>query len=576
MHIRSLASGLVLLGAVAVLWAGVSKEIEEEYKARYENRALFLRRPVWSSEQAVLLPEGEVSPTGLLRRPLFRVTDQVRITRVNFKDSEVEFELSSIDLSRRAKVVFRFPQSLSYTFSQRSDFDRALESWFTEGLTYKDLEETRRQYIQQEFRKTLEILGTTSGAEASFVREAVADAHPDFAETRRRLQEASEELKAVRAAHNELEQRAAALERELREARTRLDHVSTSAAEAEREREALIRERNSLRADLDRLRRDSESSAARMKELSDRLNLELGSNTQLSQQLEALSRRIGELTRAHDEAQKSNAELRRQVEQLTKEKEQLTRELQETGSRLQRAQAQLQALTSDRNSLEARFLALQEAHDDLVVASELSQSLRLRPAWSDTDGGALLKSEVWLQRQVLGELELFVPSSEGSPVRLVFRSASPNLVQFSDEERRLYAALGDSLQVSARLKPWNEELVVEQVLGEVEQAIRPREEGRWEWALPVGLNRPEGMTLRLSLKTVGGSTVGVGDIQLTATPASWWYRLTSSWSWLSLAVGGLAGLLVGWGVGRRRRQPDRPPNSNRKASTPSTVVKKGL
>ncbi len=75
MHIRSLASGLVLLGAVAVLWAGVSKEIEEEYKARYENRALFLRRPVWSSEQTVSLPEGEAPPTGLLRRTLFRVTD---------------------------------------------------------------------------------------------------------------------------------------------------------------------------------------------------------------------------------------------------------------------------------------------------------------------------------------------------------------------------------------------------------------------------------------------------------------------------------------------------------------------
>lgn len=545
------------------VWAGVSDEIEQEYRTRYENKALFLRRSVWGAEQVVQVPEGrEIGGPGAGRAPLFRVTDQVRVTKVDFKDEEVEFTLSSIDLSRQAKVRFRFPRSLTYTFPQRADFDRVLEMWFTEGLTYRELEETRRQYIQEEFRRTLGVLTGTSGADPDFVRDAVADAQPEFARVRRDLAALQERYSSLEAEREGLEQRVRDLEAELRQARAGLAAVRESAAGVEQERDRLRRELATARSALERLQRENSAATAQLRELSERLNLELGSNTELSRQVGELSRRVEALTAAEAQARREVTRLQQELQKLQQERDELRKELSATRSALQGAERRLRDLTSDRDSLEARFVQVQDERDRLVTAQRLAQALRLFVVSEpDQVSSGELEGELYLLSRRLGSWRVWTEESETGPrLHYLFRGESPDLVQFSEEERALYEALGETLQLAVLPYTWRDGQAWRAAEAEAVRPAPVRETVEWAWSPALAIDRPEWVEIRLTVQTAAGLPVPVGDVLLQVEPMGLWYRLAAYAPWLVAVVAAVAGLGAGIGIGRsRRRQVSQAP-----------------
>ncbi|GAB4255196.1 MAG: hypothetical protein Kow00109_30330 [Acidobacteriota bacterium] len=554
---RASRLGLFCAFLLAPVLAGVSDEIEQEYRTRYENKALFLRRPVWTVEQVVAVPEGrEIESSGAARAPLFRVTDQVRITKVDFKDQEVEFTLSSVDLSRQARLRFRFPRQLTYTFAQRADFDRVLDAWFTEGLTYRELEEARRRYIQQEFRRTLEVLAGTSGADSEFVKNAVADAQPEFARVREELASLQERYRALQAENEDLEQRVGTLESELRQARAGLAAARESAAGLEQERDRLRRELETLQATLARLQRDNSAATAQLRELSERLNLELGSNTQLSRQIDELSRRLEVLAASEQKARQEVERLGQELEKLRKERDELRKDLTSTRTALQRAERRLQDLTSDRNSLEARFVRVQDERDRLVTAQRLADALRL-VVTGGAEGGSAggLEGELYLLSRRLGSWRVWVEAAEAGPrLRYAFRTESPNLVQFSEEERALFEALGETLQVAVVARAWREGQAWQAAEAEEVKPAPVREAVEWSWSPALAIEQPEWVQVRLTLRTAAGLPVSAGDVMLKVEPADLWYRLLIYAPWLVAAAAAAVGLGVGVGIGRRRRR----------------------
>ncbi|MGW8181097.1 MAG: sigma factor-like helix-turn-helix DNA-binding protein [bacterium] len=131
---------LVFLAIGSVAYSGVSKEMETYYTQTYLNKAIFLKVPVRGDRQTVyVLERGSSLDQSSLGEPLrFKVGEQVRITGLSFKDSSIEFRVSSLDTARKGTVIFRFRNPLRHSFVSRPSFDAALEDSFTEGLSYQE------------------------------------------------------------------------------------------------------------------------------------------------------------------------------------------------------------------------------------------------------------------------------------------------------------------------------------------------------------------------------------------------------------------------------------------------------
>ncbi|MFQ5930100.1 MAG: hypothetical protein ACE5MK_10390, partial [Acidobacteriota bacterium] len=137
------------------LWlnAGVRREVEDWYVQKYENKAMFLKVPIRGEQQMVYVRNtGPVLDrrTGGLSL-LFKVGDQVRITKVDFKGGSIRFKIASVDLRRESEIIFEFPQQLREGFPQRASFDAALEATLTEGLSYTDIDSAKEKFIKTEF-----------------------------------------------------------------------------------------------------------------------------------------------------------------------------------------------------------------------------------------------------------------------------------------------------------------------------------------------------------------------------------------------------------------------------------------
>lgn len=536
------------LAAAGSVLAGVSREVENEYRARYANRAMFLRLPVFGERQ-IVYPRGGgavAEPAGAL--PLtFKVGEQVRITDLDFKDATIEFRLSSIDLTRRAVLIFNFGQSLTHTFPQRDTFEAALTATFTEGITYRDIDDAKDQYIRNQFDRTVRQFAETTESTPDAVLEAMARAIPSYRQLQQRLEEAEQQNRDLAASLKEEEAAKGKALSELESLRRRASELEKTGSLAQRERDELTSERDRLRRELQELQTANRRFQEQISAVAAKLDVQVDSNAQLGRQVQSLSQNIDLLQRERSELSQKAVRLEERVAQLVKERERLASELATAVKENSRLQADLRTLTSNRESLQATYLRTREARDRLEMARQLGESLVLKWNGLPERNNGELEGELYLLNQRLGLLELFPPARVGESASLTLRTESPDTVQFSDDERRLFDALGRQLKIEAEWIPWEGSLQARLREGEALRAVAPREEAVWVWDFAGSPERPEVLSLRLRVLAEGGLAVPVGEFQ-TAIRPSGWRGFLAEVSWVSLVAGALLGSVVGGGL----------------------------
>jgi len=132
-------------------FAGVSHPIQDRYRRSYENKALFLKIPIFSERQFVHITGRNVRPEPGTGAPRFKVGDQLRVLGLDFGGDEIKFRLGAISGPMVAEVVFKFDTGLTESFPNSDVFDRALQATFTEGFKYSDLDEAKRSYVEDQF-----------------------------------------------------------------------------------------------------------------------------------------------------------------------------------------------------------------------------------------------------------------------------------------------------------------------------------------------------------------------------------------------------------------------------------------
>src|SRR5690606_21707777 len=194
---KSIEKGLILFLLMLLgmpVFGNVSREIEEQYRQTYLNKALFLKIPIHGSRQVIhIREEGMIMDrSNIGERLRFKVGEQVRITEVKFGGATIEFEVASIDLTQRSRIVFQFLTPLTYTFHQKAHFDDALDNTFTEGISYQDIDAAKESFIKKQFDHLIEQFALTTETSPEFVIQAISEMNPQYQEARREIESARE------------------------------------------------------------------------------------------------------------------------------------------------------------------------------------------------------------------------------------------------------------------------------------------------------------------------------------------------------------------------------------------------
>lgn len=527
--------------------ADVSTEIISEYESSYVNRAMFLKTPIRGERQTIFIRGENIIPdTSSAGFPLsFLVGEQVRITELKFRDNSVEFRVSSIDGTKRGTLVFQFSGELEFGFPRRAVFDKALANSLTAGLSYREIESAKKEYIQEEFKRAAQRMAQTTSTEDSFVMEAVATEIPAVAAAIRRGEAAENELSELRDRLENIENERDRLSEQVNELRASLSRERQQAEAIRNERDSLAQKESSQQSELQRLRQENTSIREELSRLASEMDLQLGSNDELTGQVDSLSKSLKDLRADWKALQEKIAATEEELKNVREERNKLTSDLSLSRRRTSQLQSQLNSLTSNRDSLEARYVQTKDQLDNLEMARKIAGSLRLaKNPEGNGENEDVLSYTINLLTKRIGVLSVTPPENINSRGKASFSFASPDTVQFSEEERIMFASLGHELKVRAVWTALGGNLQSNLVEGEEIQSIAPRDTAEWTWSFNGSPDTAEPAILHVSFLDQNDLEIQVTDLEFEIDPESIIpFKLNDSF-WIPGLIGFILGSLL--------------------------------
>ena len=548
------------------LWlhAGVRRDIQASYIQNYENKAMFLKVPIRGRRQIIHVRVNgyRLDPASITDPLRFKVGDQVRITKVNFRGDAVRYTVSSLDLSRKSELEFRFRQDLQDHFPQRGAFDVTLKATFTEGLSYTDIDSARQEFIEGEFDQFVEQLSRSNNTSSDFVVTVLRDKIPDYQalrleadETQSMLQKAEEDLREEKRVRSQVDSEVTRLEGQLDQIRSELDRTEN--------------ERKTLMAETDRLSEDYENQVKRLIET---LNVKTSSATSLGAQVDVLNESIGTLRDERLSRARELQDLNQQIRGLEETTHALSEDLERVQAEKDKLWSDFSLLTSNRQGLEGRYAELLQENQQLENSMLLHDSFNLKRRIERREENEFQVADLYLLTQHIGTLEIQIPPVAGTVHPVRFTATSPDTVKFSSEERKILGILGEPFQMETTWETSSSNLNIVLLNKESLQSVGPRETIEWPWMFQGEVTQPESASLVVHLISSDGSKIFLGSQDLTVSPAQMMTRLRYSISPTSLLAGGVVGLVV-FGIlfGFRRRSQ---PSPKATAQGPQVVHKK--
>ena len=548
------AVGVVAVAAFSFAYPRVGREIRDEYVQRFENKAVFLKIPVRGLQQVVhVLDSGAKLDRGNLNQPVsFKVGDQVRIIDVNFRDDRVRFRFSSVDTTREGSLEFRFPAPTQQAFPQRENFEKSLASSLTEGLSYKELESAKGEFIRGQVKTLVREFAATTNTPDDVVLRTIVEDSPQY-------QALERESSQIQQKNQVLDRDVSRLGRASREQRARiadmtveLDRLRTQVRELERDENLAARTRQSLEGQL-------KDAQVKMNELLGSLNLKAASNSELDNRMQSLSAGIESARREREKLSEELAQARADLNEREQANSKLTGDLMKVRDRNQRLSSELRSLTSNKDSIQSQFLQAKRQSDALEMASRLSAGLRLERSFQEREGRPLEIADLYLLSKRIGRLEIETPEHPGQICRIKFLMESPDRVEFQEEERVLFDSLGETFKIEPSWSFTGDRLRAVLMEGEPAREAKPREAVEWTWILEGEISEPERAQLRVLFVNSDDQKISLDPHEFYLTPPGLMFYLIRSFSPVSLGAGVFLGLIFAGVAGLfRRRSPSKP------------------
>lgn len=580
--IRTLCVSLCIAAGALPGFAGVSRAIQDQYKKEYENKALFLRIPVYGEKQMINITGNSYRVVPGTGTPRFKVGDQLRVLSFDFGGDEVRVRLGAIGAAGVAELGFKFDTSLEDSFPNRDVFDRALRATLTEGLRYTDLEDAKRDFVQDQFERSVRDMAGSASISREAVLRNIASQIPAYQEAQRdienlksRVQELSGQLSQSQSANRKLEAEGRALQAEI----IKLKNANASLQD---KLESYNTELAKLGDEVRNARGSAEGYQREIANLQRTLNLRVDSARDLAAQ-------ITELGQALKKLQKENEGLGTQINTLRTDlsaqqavNARLVGENQELKAEARKQQSTIAALTSKEDSLARRYLDLKNEKEKLDDFAQSIRSLRTRVVAEEIRGGVLHgKANVYVQGVLLGSLDWSVPANlqhnESGNAEAVFTAESIDYVRVTPEQRHVLHTLGEKLRLKLDLESGAESVAVTPAAGDPVKPVGERERASWQWTLQNNGTKDTRILMTARLVDQNSNEIPVFQHEQTLAASNVVRQVRGYLQPIPLAAGVVLGFLLFGIVGIFRRPKHRVREAEAAAPvSPEVHIKKKL
>jgi predicted nuclease with TOPRIM domain len=469
-------------------FAGVSRAIQEQYKHDYENKAMFLKIPVYSEKQFVYISGQEIRFDQGSGSPRYKVGDQLRVLQVEFASDEVKFRMGGIAVPGSVEIVYKFDVGLQEGFPNREVFNRALQSTLTEGLKYTEIEDAKRDYIAEQFDRSVGEIAASASLNRDSVLKSIAPRVPAYQEAAReietlksKIQDVSGQLSQSQSENRKLETESKALEGEvarLRSANAALEEkIDNSASQVSK-----------LGDELRDIKGTAQGYQKELASIQRSLNLKVAAGHDLSSQIAELGQTMRKLQRDSEIQTQQISSLRTSLAASQATNARLVGDNEELKSSNRKMQSTIETLTSKGDSLAKQYLNLRNEKEKLDDFHQSVAFIGARIAEEGTDGGVYHgKANIYLGNVLLGSLDWSLPvylnHAQTKSAEADFVAESIDTVRMTPEQRHILRTFGERLKIRLDLTSSCPTMPVTSGAGAPLREIGERERSAWQWTI---------------------------------------------------------------------------------------------
>lgn len=560
---------MFLLAAVLTAnsgFAGVSKAIQDRYRRDYDNKAFFLKIPLYSERQLVLISGGSFHAEQGQGAARMKVGEQVRITAIDFGGEEIKFKLVPITTAGLFEIIFKFDASLQDNFPNSGVFDSALQATFTEGLQYADIEDAKKTYVEDQFERIVRDIATTTGTSRDAVMKSIAPRLPAYQDAQRDIENLRSRGQDMAAQIGQQQSENRRLESELKTHQGELARLRTANAALQEKIDNSASQLSRLGEDLRNARGVNQGYQKELANLQRSLNLRVDANRDIGSQISELAQAMKRLQSANDALESQASALRTRGEQLQTANARLTGDLEDSKASNRKLRETIDTLTSKEDSLARQYIQLKNTKENLETVARTIDSLSSRIAEESEDGGYRSgKINIFVKNVLLGTVDYRIPeylnANEAKDAEARFSSESIDYVKVTAEERGLLRSLGDRLKLQLRLLSPVASVVVTPVSkGEV-QELGERELASWRWTVTNRGTQDSRLQLDMRLVNRNSDEIEVLDREYLVASSSVVRQMRTFLQPVPISLGAVLGFVLFGivGVFRRGRRTTAPP-----------------
>jgi predicted nuclease with TOPRIM domain len=490
-----LLAACVLAGSAGAAFAGVSRIIQERYRGNYENKALYLKIPIISDKQYVYITgqsfrNDQVVAGAPLR---FKVGEQVRVLGLDFGGDEIKFKLGAITGTTIAgaavvELVYKFDTPLQDRFPNSGVFDKALAATFTEGLKYTELDDAKRNYVEQEFERISREIATASGTDRDTVLKYVAPQLPAYQDAMREItnlqnrnQDLSRQVTQSQGENRKLESDSKSQQAEI----TRLRNQASSLQEKMDNSTSQLQRLND---DLRSARGVSQGYQRELANLERSLKIKIDPNRDLASQIAELGQVMQKIQKDNDDLQNENGSLHSNLDKEQSDNAKLSGENQDLKNSVRQKDDTIKTLTSKEDSLARQYFMLKQTKENLENVTLSIANLNTHLVEEKTEGGVQSGTiNAYLGDTLIGSFGWRLPerlnSSQEKEGDAYFSTESIDYVRITPEERLILQSLGEPLKLHVSLVSRADSMEVKPEKEDAVQQVGERDRATWRWQI---------------------------------------------------------------------------------------------
>jgi predicted nuclease with TOPRIM domain len=548
---------VLLTGALAG-FAGVSRPIQEQYKRDYENKAVFLKIPIYSEKQIINIAGQTFHAVQGSGSPRYKVGDQLRVLLLDFSRDAVKFRMGGIASPGFVEITFQFDVDLEEDFPNRDAFDRALQSTFTEGLRYTDIEDAKQSFVQEQFQRSVREIADSASISREAVLKNIAPQVPAYQDAQREIDNLRNRLQGVSAELAQSQSENRKREAELKTLEAEMARLKSAHAALQEKIDSSMSQVTKLGEELRDARGTAQGYQKELANIQRSLNLKVDSSRDLAMQIAELGQAMRKLQKDNEGLLARASSLQTDLSAQQAANSRLMRENEDLKSNNRQMQGTIATLTSKEDSLARQYLNLKSAKEKLDDYSQLVRAVRTRIAEERTEGGIHYgKAGVYLKNVLLGFLEWSIPSylnhNAGKSGDASFSAESIDYVRLNPEERLILRTLGERVKMRVDLVSNSGTMTVQPEQGEPVHEVAERDKSSWRWGIQNHGSQDARLLLTARLISKNSDEIPVLQQERTVISSNVVRQVRGYLQPIPLAVGALAGFLLFGVVGIFRR-----------------------